>query len=109
MAPALRDGDISLEPVKLENVKDLLMKYAAGDKFNKTPEAQLEKGLELVKYTWICRAEGKVGGIVVICFLDHMNWWTLDAYKNDEHDNREGDFSYRAGMMAIDWFFKSHD
>lgn len=108
-AEVLKDNDIILTPGSLPEDIELVMKFALGDRYNETPEPQLVKGLELVKYLWIGKVNESIGGVVMICFLDKLDWWTLDAYKNSEHDNRDGDYSFRAGRLVIDWFFTNMD
>ncbi len=108
-AKVLTDGEIILTPGSLPEDIELVMKFALGDRYNQTPEEHLVKGLELCQYLWIGKANGVIGGVIMICFLDKLNWWTLDAYKNNEHDNREGDFSYRAGKLVTNWFFENFD
>ena len=108
-AETLKDGDIILTPGSLPADIGLVLKFAMGDRYNQTPEPQLVKGLELCKYLWIGKANGVIGGVILICFLDRLNWWTIDAYKNSEHDNLLGDYSYRAGKLVADWFFGNFD
>lgn len=105
----LSDGEITLHPGSLPADIGPVMKFAMGDRYNRTPEPELVKGLELCKYLWIAKAGDVIGGVLMLCFLDKLNWWTLDAYKNSEHDNNAGDYSYRAGRLVIEWFFKNFD
>lgn len=102
----LMEGEITLTPGSLPEDIGLVMKFAMGDRYNQTPEPQLVKGLELCKYLWIGRVDGVIGGIIALCYLENLDKWSLDAYKNDEHDNRIGDYSFRAGRLVRDWFFK---
>lgn len=106
-AEVLKDNDILLVPGSMKENKDLVLKFAMGDRYSQTPEPQLERGLEFVKYLWLGKANEEIGGVLFLCFLDHMNWWTLDAYKNDKHDNADGNYSYRAGKLVMDWFFQN--
>ena len=105
--PGLRDGDIILQPGSLPADIGLVMKFAMGDRYNQTPEPQIVKGLELVKYLWIGKANDSIGGVVMLCWLENLQCWSLDAYKSDDHDNRFGDYSFRSGRLVIDWFFKN--
>lgn len=102
----LTDGDIVLAPGSLPEDIELVMKFAMGDRYNQTPEEQMVKGLEFCKYLWIGKVNGVIGGIVMLCYLENLDKWSLDAYKNQEHDNRVGDYSLRAGTLVRDWFFK---
>lgn len=106
-AVGLHDGEITLIPGSLPKDIGIVMKLAMGDRYNQTPEAQVVKGLEFVKYLWVGESKGVVGGVVMLCWLENLQCWTLDAYKNDSHDNKLGDYSFRAGRLAIDWFFKN--
>ncbi len=106
-AEILKDGDISLIPGSLPKDIGLVMKFAMGDRYNQTPEPQVVKGLELVKHLWIGKCGETIGGIVMLCWLDNLQKWSLDAYKGDELDNRFGDYSFRSGRLVIDWFFKN--
>ena len=108
-AEGLVDGDIVLTPGSLPEDIGLVMKFAMGDRYNQTPEPQLVKGLEFVKYLWIGEANGVIGGVLMLCWLENLQCWTLDAYKNSEHDNTLGDYSYRSGRLVIDWFFRNVD
>ena len=105
----LKDGDITLVPGSLPADIGLVMKFAMGDRYNQTPEPQLVKGLELVKHLWIGKVGDEIGGIIALCWLHNLQKWSLDAYKSNEHDNRLGDYSFRAGRLVIDWFFKNID
>jgi hypothetical protein len=107
--PGLSDQEIILQPGSLPADIGLVMKFAMGDRYNKTPEPQLVKGLEFVKHLWIGKVNEEIGGVVMLCWLENLQKWTLDAYKNSEHDNKLGDYSFRAGQLVIDWFFKNID
>lgn len=104
---ALKDGDITLVPGSLPAEIGLVMKFAMGDRYNQTPEPQLVKGLEFVKHLWIGKVNQEIGGVVMLCYLENLQKWTLDAYKGEDHDNRFGDYSFRSGRLVIDWFFKN--
>jgi hypothetical protein len=105
----LKDGDITLIPSTLKESKELILKFAMGDRYNKTPTEQVIKGMELIKYVWIGMSNGDIGGVIFMFHLvNTTQWWTLDAYKNNEHDNRLGDFSFRSGRLVVDWFFQNH-
>ena len=106
---SLRDGELILTPTTLKESEDYILKLACKDRYNVTPKDQLARGLQYVKYVWIGKNSDGVGGVLFMCYLDHMNWWTLDAYKEDSVDNKQGDWSYRAGRLAIDWFFENHN
>lgn len=106
-ATGLKDGDITLVPGSLPADIGLVMKLAMGDRYNQTPEPQVVKGLELMKHLWIGKVNDVIGGIVMLCYLENIGKWSLDAYKNDEHDNRLGDYSVRSGRLVIDWFFQN--
>ena len=105
---ALVESDCVLYPGTYREHKDYLLKLAGLDKHNRTPQEQLEKGLEFIKYLWVGKAAGELGGVLFICYLKHMDWWTLDAYKDSNIDNRDGDWSFRAANLVMDWFFKNH-
>ena len=104
---ALADGEIALIPGSLPKDIEILLKFAMGDRYNQTPEEQLVKGLEFCKYLWIGKANGAIGGVVMLCYVENLQKWTLDAYKNHEHDNGIGNYSFRSGRLVIDWFFKN--
>lgn len=104
----LKDRDLLLMPSTLRESADYILKMACKDRYNKTPREELSRGLQFVKYVWICKNSDGVGGVVFMCYLDHMNWWTLDAYKDESVDNKSGDWSYRSARLVIDWFFESH-
>ena len=104
----LKDGDLVLYPATLKESEDYILKMACKDKYNVSPKEQLARGLQFVKYTWIAKNEDGVGGVLFMCYLEHMSWWTLDAYKEDSVNNR-GDWSFRAGRLVIDWFFRNHN
>lgn len=103
----LKEGDITLTPGSLPEDIGIVLKFAMGDRYNQTPEPQLVKGLEFMKYLWIGRANESIGGVLMLCYLENIQKWTLDAYKNNEHDNKEGDYSFRSGRLVIDWFFNN--
>ena len=107
----LTDREIELEPSTVEDNREYLLKLAVQDKFNRTDLDKLTEGLKLIRYIWVGRAHGIRGGIVFICFIPSLNFWTLDAYKEDHAlrlVNTQGDFSFRAATLVIDWFFKTH-
>lgn len=104
----LSDGALRLEQIEPVEAQEYILKLACKDRYNVTPREQLSKGLEHIKYAWICKNEDGVGGVAFMCYLEHMNWWTLDAYKEDSVDNKHGDWSFRTGRLAIDWFFTNN-
>lgn len=104
---ALMDSEVVLYPGSLPEDIGVVMKFAMGDRYNQTPEPQIVKGLEMMKYLWIAKVNGELSGVLMLCYLENLNKWTLDAYKGNEHDNRVGDYSFRAGRLVIDWFFKN--
>lgn len=51
-------------------------------------------------------------GVIFLMYLAEMDEWTLDAYddiQNKQIADPKGDFSYRAGKLIIDYFFRTHD
>lgn len=108
MPEVLHENNVTLYPGTYREHKEYLLKLAGIDRYNRTPREQLEKGLEHIKYLWLGKASGEIGGILFMCYLKHMGWWTLDAYKDPAIDNRDGDWSYRGAKLVIDWFFKNH-
>ena len=103
----LSDGEITLFP---STDTEYLLKLARTNKYTHCTEEELVKSLDYVKYAWNGYAGRTLSGIVYLCYLPRYDWWTLDAYKEDEllkFINNKGDFSYRAGKLVIDWFFKN--
>jgi hypothetical protein len=98
----LTDGDITLEQTE---DKSYLVELMGKDKYHVLDD----KKLEYVRFLWVGRVSGVLGGVIYFCYFPPQNWWTFDAYKEDERlkklDN-QGNFSYRAGKLAIDWFFE---
>lgn len=103
----LKDGDITLIPGSLPKDIGIVMKFAMGDRYNKTPEPQIVKGLELMKHLWIGKVNEAIGGVLMLCYLENLQKWSLDAYKGNDFDNRLGDYSFRAGRLVVDWFFRN--
>lgn len=101
----LQDHEITLEQTE---DKSYLVELVKQNKYNLLNDQGIKKGLEYIRFLWIGRASGVIGGVLFFCYIPHLNIWTFDAYKEDQRlknlDNR-GNFSYRAGRLVIDWFF----
>lgn len=106
--PCLTDGNLVLTPATLEEAKDLILVMAGQDRFNKTPREELERGLEHIKHVWFAGVNGVLIGVCFMTRLPNLNWWTFDAYANENIDNRVGDDSFRVGRLVTRWFFDTH-
>ena len=101
----LRDGDIELISAAGHGYLSSLMRR---DRYNLLNDRGIARYVKFVRYIWIGRTRGRVGGVVYFCFIPGIGW-TFDAYSErdrlKELDNR-GHFGYRAGVLILDWFAK---
>lgn len=102
----LQDGEIILE---LTEDRKYLTELMLRNKYTILNERGVEKFLKYVRYVWVGRASGMLGGVLFFCFYPELNRWTFDAYKEDDKlkvlDNK-GDFSYKSGRLVVNWFFE---
>lgn len=102
----LTDKEISLE---LTSDFRYLTGMIRENPYNILNDRGIARFLTSVRYCFVGRVSGNLGGVVFFCHHEDSDRWTLDAYKDDQKlkilDNK-GNFSYRAGVLAIDWFSK---
>lgn len=90
--------------------RSYLLQLALSNKYNKLSEKDLTKSLSYIKYAWIGEVRGQKAGVIFLCYIEPIDWWTLDAYKEDKllkHLDNHGDFSYRSGTLITNWFMQT--
>lgn len=101
----LLDAEIELVP---SHDKDYILKLALLNKFHTVKSLEINNALDYVRHIWVGYADGVKAGVVYLCYLPCYDWWTLDAYKEDDllkFINNAGNYSFRAGKLVMDWFF----
>lgn len=105
--PAFAERDFTLTPT---DDRSYLLELALSNKYNKLSEKDLTKSLGYIKYVWVGETKSRKAGVIFLCYIEPIDWWTLDAYKDDSLlkvlDNR-GDFSYRSGTLITNWFMQT--
>jgi len=105
----LTDREIKLKYGRSDDADDYLISLAGKYKYSSLPPEERRKALCYIKHFWTGEAYGHRAGVVYICRYPEVDWWTLDAYRDDDvlkEINTKGNYSYRAGKLVIDWFFE---
>lgn len=101
----LEDGDVKLT---LTNDRSYFYKLAKENKYTQGKVKNIILSIPYIKYLWVGEYQGIRGGVIYLSELPIF--WTMDAYKEDKllkELNPQGDFSYRAGKLVSDWYFKN--
>lgn len=103
--PELSDRELKLIP---SEDKEYIVYLANRNKYHLSEV--IGTSLDYIKHIWLGEVEGERAGVIYLCYLPNVCWWTLDAYKEDEalrKINPRGDFSYRAGKLVLKWFYEN--
>lgn len=107
LLPTLRNNELILKPTSLEESREYILLLADEDRYKRTPVQELDTPLQYVQNVWIAEVDGHRIGVLIICYIPELDWWTFDAYRDKNLDNKLGDYSYTAAKFVLNWFFNN--
>lgn len=114
--PQLKDSLVQLDPLSSSGDFEYLFSLMPKYRYNLGTRPQNRYlTIRYGRHFWVGRTDsfvGKVrGGVIYLCYFPQWDIWSFDAYRDDEllkALNRRGNFSYHAGTLVMDWFFKTY-